>query len=912
LLVYFISITVILIVWQLLPVANQFEHSVTGSLGEQKIELKDSSTYRFVFCVDEDSPAGFSIFGYNSRQLVFTDEKLILSYYLDPASDPVLTESYLFRNLVSGAVIYSKLADLDLKKDQMVLLQIQTEGLPDDLARYPRLATSSVDNSTNLLRENGELQEYGLYSGCTYVRPGHKNRIKPVIYFIAECILGLALLFVCRIRGTSDPDRENRRNLRFERLPAARMMVLLGAFIIGGAIFFNYVFAMIYGDNLAKRTFDLIHPKIAPLNEYSVEERKEICEELQEESDGYKLAPGEVLSQSFPCRKEMLSAIGVSLYPGSGTLSLRLFDEEDNLLAENTVDVSNLNKVRSFITSNEQPVTKKIAGLYYLIDLGRIITDSAGKVYRFELENTGSSKEASVLIDTLPLDSDEYTFTANNSEDSRIVSSAAVFSSHKNTPRAFLILAGFIMVTGVLYLIVINIGKVSPETAFLTGALVLGISVSVLIPPYSVPDEWAHIDTAYSISNTMLGINEIPAPGRILKRRCDINMDNKGTCDVTLERYDQVVKAFMIPRVSADEQELMADTAGDAVQNVTFLNYLPAAAGITVARLLGFNNTLMVLLARWLNLLAVSLLCFYGIRKIPFGKAAYAVIAMLPISLQQFASCSYDAVLIGVSYVFIGKCLALAYGKEDRDFPGYLTVLLSGAFVAANKGGVYIPVLGLILLLLVSIETAWVRKIGIILLHGLAFLMIGLVQFSFVFDKFLAAPQTAAASASASKYYTLPYVLSNLTKTIRIFQNTFFRNTDQYLYQALGGMLGRLNVTTSWVFAMCFFFLIILGAQKVFPDEGTLSVKRKWYIALLCACTYLLVLSAMLFSWTETDSKIINGVQGRYFLPVLGLFALLFRRRSALISKKTVQWIMNAAFCLDIIVLGYILLCVAA
>ena len=41
LLVYFISITVILIVWQLLPVANQFEHFVTGSLGEQKIELKD-------------------------------------------------------------------------------------------------------------------------------------------------------------------------------------------------------------------------------------------------------------------------------------------------------------------------------------------------------------------------------------------------------------------------------------------------------------------------------------------------------------------------------------------------------------------------------------------------------------------------------------------------------------------------------------------------------------------------------------------------------------------------------------------------------------------------------------------------------------------------------------------------------
>ena len=34
------------------------------------------------------------------------------------------------------------------------------------------------------------------------------------------------------------------------------------------------------------------------------------------------------------------------------------------------------------------------------------------------------------------------------------------------------------------------------------------------IPPFCVPDERAHIDAVYTISNEMLGISEIPAQGK--------------------------------------------------------------------------------------------------------------------------------------------------------------------------------------------------------------------------------------------------------------------------------------------------------------------------------------------------------------------------------------------------------------
>lgn len=72
---------------------------------------------------------------------------------------------------------------------------------------------------------------------------------------------------------------------------------------------------------------------------------------------------------------------------------------------------------------------------------------------------------------------------------------------------------------------------------FLISALVLAFVYSFLIPPFCVPDERAHIDAVYTISNEMLGISEIPAQGRIYKRADDIDATKENTMDVTTERY---------------------------------------------------------------------------------------------------------------------------------------------------------------------------------------------------------------------------------------------------------------------------------------------------------------------------------------------------------------------------------------
>lgn len=70
--------------------------------------------------------------------------------------------------------------------------------------------------------------------------------------------------------------------------------------------------------------------------------------------------------------------------------------------------------------------------------------------------------------------------------------------------------------------------------------------------------------------------------------------------------------------------------------------YLPAAVGFTIARLLHFNTITMIMFGRWMNALASILLMWIAIRKLPFGKASFAVFGLF----QSFFSRLHPALMM--------------------------------------------------------------------------------------------------------------------------------------------------------------------------------------------------------------------------------------------------------------------------
>ncbi len=82
--------------------------------------------------------------------------------------------------------------------------------------------------------------------------------------------------------------------------------------------------------------------------------------------------------------------------------------------------------------------------------------------------------------------------------------------------------------------------------------------------------------------------------------------------------------------------------------------------------------------------------------------------------------------------------------------------------------------------------------------------------------------------------------------------------------------------------------------RRTYP--GTLE--RLW-IAAVAACVILLTAGAMLLSWTGRDSQIIEGIQGRYFLPVLPLFLLLLKNETVVLKRDISRGILYTFFCMD-------------
>lgn len=566
-------------------------------------------------------------------------------------------------------------------------------------------------------------------------------------------------------------------------------------------------------------------------------------------------------------------------------------------------------------------------------------------------------------------------------------------------------------------------------TVYLVSALCMGLIFSFMTPVYTISDERTHIDSVYLLSNRLLGITDVPGPRRIYKRACDIDAAIANTMPVKMARYRAVAENLFgaaeaavqeaavqeteaagqeteaVARetevlqaagagtegtdagaggsVPAAGKELTAAYARSALDNVPLLCYLPAAIGFSIARLAGRNLITMIMFARWANLLACALVMYFAIKHLPRGGACLAVIGLFPKTLQQTASCSYDGLIIAGTFLFIAFCAAAAgdallpgaSGTEARRTDPHRTcivdlmvLVLAGFFVASCKGGVYLPVLGLALLLPFSGRGD--RRFSKKIRTGLAASVLGGAAFLF-FGKFVVrlismfSRQSGSASIAAGTktLYTLSDFAGAPAKLVRICYNTLDIRGDGLL----GELVGK-NLCQKWVFVFAFLFIAFLGILEegnrtegdgrnetadsgtgpvqedrtrkggesgraksrkpeyrraendrtgtADPGTGTVPVQedrtrkgretggtcgsglrlsvRLWLVFLTAASTALVFLS-MLLAFTAKGAAYVDGLQGRYFLPLVPLCFLAAQTTRLRRERMKDQWLVYAA-----------------
>ena len=452
---------------------------------------------------------------------------------------------------------------------------------------------------------------------------------------------------------------------------------------------------------------------------------------------------------------------------------------------------------------------------------------------------------------------------------------------------------GLLLVAGLGYLVLIR-GRLSIERFFLCAFLGTGLMFMTVLAPLSAPDEVSHYITAYQLSNRFLGGVSRTEDGRVPIRAQDafiedledVMRDDGGGWNTEDDAEDP-------PKAKVLGQELTEETyrfirekglagsgeEGEAVSyqlpvRTTPLAYLPQALGITLARLLGLGGLGLLYMGRLFNLLFLAGMGYLAMRRMPFGKEVLFGVYMLPMTLHLAASLSYDVMIIGCSGYFGAVCLDLAYERE-RVRPRDVAILAVVLGVMGPCKMVYGVIAGYCLLVPVKKFGSWGKWLASAVLVLGAFAAAMFLINRGTVSMYVDATDSYMAWAD-EEGYTLTWLLHNPRFVLKMCYNTLAWQGEVLFTGMMGGALGNLDPVLNTPFAVILAMSAILCLLVVKKNGETREMKTGhriwiWFLSFICLGA---LMFSMLLGWTPVSATKIQGVQGRYLLPLLPMLLL--------------------------------------
>lgn len=447
----------------------------------------------------------------------------------------------------------------------------------------------------------------------------------------------------------------------------------------------------------------------------------------------------------------------------------------------------------------------------------------------------------------------------------------------------------------VLLYFLVFMKKKSVATVFLVCVLFLGVNYMLMMTPYSSYDEPAHFDTAYRYSNQLMFKGHATEDGGYLKRAED---SQKGLSPASPNR--QTIHTTYKGLFKLAQDETLVDTPGRDVAAVPYV-YLPGAVGITVARLLHLGQIPLFELGRLCNLLVYAFLAYFAIKRIPFGKMVLFTVALLPMSVHQAASFSYDAIVNGLALFYIAHCIYVVYSENPLKVRDIVWLCVAGALLAPCKS-IYVVICFLCVLVSKSrFQTLGKKFRFIAIVLGVCLLSYCIFNLSIVYTSVSTSGDVVDYFGKPS--YTMSYVLHNPLAVAKMFVLSFFEFGDYYLNGITSGLY---MVDVPFFTSYLCIALLILSALKVDGEKQYFKVGHRLWMVLIMIGVYVLAHLSMLVAFTPEGEKMILGVQGRYMLPALAVLVFAFRNNTLVLKKNIDRWLMAGMCILQTATLLYV------
>lgn len=410
-----------------------------------------------------------------------------------------------------------------------------------------------------------------------------------------------------------------------------------------------------------------------------------------------------------------------------------------------------------------------------------------------------------------------------------------------------------------------------PGRFFLLAGLLFGAVFAAVTPPFQVPDEPSHFYRAYAVSEGRLdivpGLSRSGGPLPVSVHR--IGTDLLGELPFHPERKiapQTILAAFQVPLAPERRETVFFPNT----LQYTVVPYLPQAAGIAIGRLFGAPALLLLYLARLANLLFGVLAIAFAIRRLPALGWLAAMVALTPMALALLASASADVNSIAAASVLVSTVARLAWGTEEATRGDLILLALSSAVLCAAKPP-YLPLVFLALLIPAA-RFPW-RRAGFLLLDlSLSFLA---AAWAVVTSRSVGTIRFGEGVDSSRQIHDS---LAHPFGFLRVVIVDYAVHTPRYLGE-LVGKLGWLD--TQLPMPLLVAYLAVLLAL-VFLDGGPQIEVRPWQRGIAAAATLaaMLLISASQYAvWTPYGADFIQGVQGRYFLPLVPAAAWAFHSR---------------------------------
>ncbi len=301
-----------------------------------------------------------------------------------------------------------------------------------------------------------------------------------------------------------------------------------------------------------------------------------------------------------------------------------------------------------------------------------------------------------------------------------------------------------------------------------------------------------------------------------------------------------------------------------------FVCYIPQAIGVGIGNLLGLPILFHIYLGKIFNYALFVTLVYLSIKYIPTKKFLVFFTSLLPICIQEGASLAPDSMTIAtsvalVSFVVWSRSVAEPFTKKHYISLACLSIALSLCKI------VYLPLCFLIFLIPKERFASLKNKKLYCTILTLVVICLNLFWLKFS-SRYL-----TAFYGQSNSTEQLQYVLSNPIRYVLILFTTLDVYIWSYLEQMVGHSLGKFVVGTSYIMTLfALYYIVNLIKEKKLNEKDYFNLFEKIFTGVMILGTIGLTFTSLYLQWTAVGAYAVDGIQGRYFIPLLLPIATIF------------------------------------